>query len=62
MDFDNRIRLPEGYHLSGGIKETYIIEKYVNAGGEFDRLPGVVQGFAETGKNTHGADQGTVSL
>ena len=32
MDFDNRIRLPEGYHLSGGIKETYIIEKYVNAG------------------------------
>lgn len=32
MDFDNRIRLPEGYHLSGGIKETYIIETYVNAG------------------------------
>lgn len=32
MNLDNRIRLPEGYLLTGGARAEYVIEKYVNSG------------------------------
>ena len=62
MDFDNRIRLPEGYHLSGGIKETYIIETYVNAGANSIVYQAWYRDSLRPEKIQHGADQGAVSL